>query len=144
MSRPHEDWSRLASYVVSARVRAGFRDRREFARATGITDRTIGKLELGQPVGPETLAVVAATVGWKPDSPRRILAGGEPEPIQPPPAAGGYPRDPADPLTYLADQPRAYQEFAAEFIRNMRRFNERHSGAGTPDREPGHRSGNGA
>lgn len=86
MNRPREDWPRLASYVVSARVAAGFRDRRAFSAVTGITERTIGKLENAQRVGPETLALVALHVGWKPDSPRLILAGGEPELAVPPEA----------------------------------------------------------
>ena len=83
MNRLREDWPRLASYVVSARLGAGFRDRRAFAAATGITERTIGKLENGQRVSPETLATVAMYVGWKPDSPRVNLAGGEPEMVAP-------------------------------------------------------------
>ena len=78
MSRPLEDWPRLASYVVSARIAAGYRDRKEFAAATGITHRTLGKLENGQRVSPDTLAVVEQEIHWKPDSARRVLAGGEP------------------------------------------------------------------
>ena len=78
MNRPYEDWPRLASYVVSARRAAGYRDRKEFAAAPGITHRTLGKLENGQRVSPDTLAVVEREVGWKPDSARMILSGGEP------------------------------------------------------------------
>jgi transcriptional regulator with XRE-family HTH domain len=85
MSQPREDWQRLADYVISARIAAGHETTRAFARATGITERTLGKLENAQPVGPETLAVVAKTVGWTPDSPRRILGRGEPEPLRPAP-----------------------------------------------------------
>lgn len=73
------DWRRLASYVVSARLAAGYKDRRALSAASGVTDRTLGKLENGQPVSPETLAAVEALVGWKPDSARRILHGGEPD-----------------------------------------------------------------
>lgn len=87
MNRPREDWPRLASYVVSARLAAGFRDRRAFSAVTGITERTIGKLENGQRVSAETLATVAQHVGWKPDSPRMILGGGEPDPAAPPAGA---------------------------------------------------------
>src|SRR5262245_46217733 len=72
-SAAREDWERLASYVVSARLAAGYRDRRQLAAATGITDRTIGTLENGRPVSPETLAAIESVVGWKPNSARQIL-----------------------------------------------------------------------
>lgn len=78
MNRPREDWPRLASYVVSARLAAGLRDRKALEAASGVTHRTLGKLENGQRVSPDTLAAVERVVGWKPDSARRILAGDEP------------------------------------------------------------------
>jgi transcriptional regulator with XRE-family HTH domain len=78
MNQPREDWPRLGSYVISARKAAGFRTRRAFAAAIGVTDRTLAKLEGGERVGVDTLAAVAAGVGWTPDSPRRILARREP------------------------------------------------------------------
>jgi hypothetical protein len=77
---PGEDWRRLADYVVARRVELGMRDRRAFAIATGITDRTLGKLENGQRVSPSTLAVIENELGWAPGSGRRVLAGGEPSP----------------------------------------------------------------
>jgi transcriptional regulator with XRE-family HTH domain len=73
-----EDWRRLADYVVARRVELGMRDRRALAAATGITDRTLGKLENGQRVSPSTLGVIENLFGWAPGSCRRILAGGEP------------------------------------------------------------------
>jgi Helix-turn-helix len=73
-----EDWLRLADYVVAHRVELGMRDRRTFAQATGVTERTLGKLENGQRVSPSTLAIVEIRLGWAPGSCRRILAGGEP------------------------------------------------------------------
>ena len=54
------------------------RDRRALAEATGVTDRTLGKLENGQRVSPSTLGMVENQFGWAPGSCRRILAGGEP------------------------------------------------------------------
>jgi transcriptional regulator with XRE-family HTH domain len=75
---PGEDWRRLADYVVARRVELGMRDRRALAAATGITDRTLGKLENGQRVSPSTLAVIENELGWAPGSGRRVLAGGEP------------------------------------------------------------------
>jgi hypothetical protein len=73
-----EDWWRLADYVIARRVELGMRDRRAFAEASGVTERTLGKLENGQHVSPSTLAVVENRLGWAPGSCRRILAGGEP------------------------------------------------------------------
>src|SRR4249919_969644 len=73
-----EDWQRLADYVVARRVELGMRDRRAFAEATGVTERTLGKLENGQRVSPSTLGMVENRLGWAPGSCRRILAGGEP------------------------------------------------------------------
>ena len=73
-----EDWRRLADYVVARRVELNMRDRRAFAQATGVTDRTLGKLENGQRVSPSTLGMVENQLGWAPGSWRRILAGGEP------------------------------------------------------------------
>ena len=73
-----EDWRRLADYVVARRVELGMRDRRALAEATGVTERTLGKLENGQRVSPSTLGMVENRLGWAPGSCRRILAGGEP------------------------------------------------------------------
>ena len=73
-----EDWRRLADYVVARRVELRMKDRRAFAEATGVTERTLGKLENGQRVSPSTLGVVENHLGWAPGSCRRILAGGEP------------------------------------------------------------------
>jgi transcriptional regulator with XRE-family HTH domain len=78
MPRTNEDWPRLASYVVSARIAAGFKDRRALSAATGVTDRTLGKLETGNRVSPDTLAAIEIAVGWRPDSARTVLNGGEP------------------------------------------------------------------
>lgn len=76
-----EDWRRLADYVVARRVELGLRDRRALAAATGVTDRTLGKLENGQRVSASTLGVIDNNLGWAPGSCRRILSGGEPEVI---------------------------------------------------------------
>lgn len=73
-----EDWRRLADYVVARRVELGMRDRRALAEATGVTERTLGKLENGQRISPSTLAMVENRLFWTPGSCRRILAGEEP------------------------------------------------------------------
>lgn len=81
MNQPREDLARLASYVISARIKAGYPTRKDFAAAIGVTARTLGKLETAsEEVSGETLARVSAGVGWTPDSPALILAGGEPKP----------------------------------------------------------------
>jgi hypothetical protein len=72
------DWERLGDYVVARRAALGMRDRRAFAAVTGITDRTLGKLENGKRVGASTLGAVENHLGWAPGSCRRVLAGGEP------------------------------------------------------------------
>lgn len=82
MNAPREDLSRLASYVVDARIKAGFPTRKEFAAATGVTARTLGKLETAsERVSDGTLARVARELHWTPDSPARVMAGGEPVPM---------------------------------------------------------------
>lgn len=101
MNQPREDLRRLASYVIDARIKAGFSTRKEFAAATGVTARTLGKLEnASERVSNDTLARVARELQWTPDSPARVMAGGEPVPaaraalpfrpvIPSPPAAPG-------------------------------------------------------
>src|SRR6201981_6618 len=55
------------------------RDRRAFPEATGVTERTLGKLENGQHVSPSTLGMVENRLGWAPGSWRRVLEGGGPQ-----------------------------------------------------------------
>ena len=64
-----EDWRRLADYVVARRVELGMRDRRAFAEATGVTERTLGKLENGQHVSPSTLGMVESPRSGRSPSP---------------------------------------------------------------------------
>src|SRR5215472_8932150 len=73
-----DDWRRLADYVVARRAELGMRDRRALAAVTGVTDRTLGKLENGHRVSASTLGVIDNHLGWTPGSCRRILSGGEP------------------------------------------------------------------
>ena len=97
-----ENWRRLADYVVAGRVALGLRDRRALAAATGVTERTLGKLENGQRVSASTLAAIENQLGWAPGSCRRILAGGEPASGTAIPGEE-YDADPT--LRYLADTP---------------------------------------
>lgn len=73
-----EDWKRLGDYVVARRIALGMRDRRALAAATGVTDRTLGKLENGRRVSASTLGAVENHLGWGPGSCRKVLAGAEP------------------------------------------------------------------
>jgi transcriptional regulator with XRE-family HTH domain len=98
-----EDLGRLASFVTSARLAAGWKDVRSFATATGLTERTLSKLEHGQRVSAGTLAVVAQYVGWAPDTPRVILAGGEPPGQQAPPSRPVLREVPPPPLIGIVE-----------------------------------------
>jgi hypothetical protein len=118
-----EDWRRLADYVVARRVELGMRDRRALAAATGVTDRTLGKLENGQRVSASTLGVIDNHLGWAPGSCRRILAGGEPDVL------GGAARDDAvgydDPtLQHLAGTPGLPPEVVRGLIALARNWRE--------------------
>ena len=97
-----ENWQRLADYVIAGRVALGMRDRRALAAATGITERTLGKLENGQRVSASTLGAIENRLGWTPGTARRILAGAEPGI----PGQTGPAEPDADPtLSYLASTP---------------------------------------
>jgi hypothetical protein len=97
-----EDWERLSDYVVARRTALGMRDRRAFAAATGVTDRTLGKLENGARVSASTLGVVENHLGWAPGSCRRILGGGEPASV---PAATSQPQYQDPTLQHIAETP---------------------------------------
>jgi len=73
-----EDWQRLGDYVVARRIALGMRDRRSLAVATGVTERTLGKVETGHRVSASTLGALDNHLNWAPGSCRQVLAGGEP------------------------------------------------------------------
>jgi hypothetical protein len=135
------DWNRLASFVVSARVAAGYKERRAFARAIGVTERTLGKLENGYSVSAPTLASVEQGVGWKPDSARRVLHGGEPDTVSP--SAHGRPRyDDPEEDAHAADmwevgRRRYDEESLRDFIEGVILKHRRQRG--TPPAEERHR-----
>jgi hypothetical protein len=97
-----DDWERLGDYVVARRIALGMRDRQALASATGVTDRTLGKLENGKRVSASTLGAVENQLGWAPGSCRRILAGGDPVTGPAGPQARQY-DDPT--LQHIADTP---------------------------------------
>jgi hypothetical protein len=73
-----EDWQRLGDYVVARRIALGMRDRRSLAGITGVTERTLGKVETGRRVSASTLGALDNHLQWSPGSCRQVLAGGEP------------------------------------------------------------------
>lgn len=85
-----EDRERLGQYVMAARKRMGYRDRKPWAEAIGISAKTLGKLERGEYVGTDTLVEVENFFGWTPGSAREILRGGQPTAM---PAADDTPTD---------------------------------------------------
>ncbi len=122
-----EDWRRLADYVVARRVELHMRDRRAFAEATGVTERTLGKLENGQRVSPSTLGVVENHLGWSPGSCRRILAGGEPDSR---PAEQGHDEYSDPTLRHIASTPGLPPDVVRGLIALARTWRQDGGGAG--------------
>jgi hypothetical protein len=97
-----ENWRRLGDYVVARRIALGMRDRRALAAVTGVTDRTLGKVETGRRVSASTLGALENHLGWAPGSCRQILAGGEPVMLAASPSVPQY-DDPT--LQHIAEVP---------------------------------------
>ncbi|GLZ36251.1 hypothetical protein Lesp02_84380 [Lentzea sp. NBRC 105346] len=79
-----EDWERLGDYVVSRRVELGYRTQEPFAKAAGISTRTLRELEAGRRVARSTLALVESALGWGAGGATTVLRGGEPNVGGPP------------------------------------------------------------
>jgi transcriptional regulator with XRE-family HTH domain len=128
---PGENWERLGDYVVARRTALGMRDRRAFAAATGITDRTLGKLENGRRVSASTLGTVENHLGWAPGSCRRILSGGEPVLA----STSGAPARYEDPtLQHIAETPGLPPDVVRGLIALARNWREQEDGRGEPER----------
>ncbi len=126
-----ENWERLGDYVVARRTALGMRDRRAFAAATGVTDRTLGKLENGSRVSASTLGVVENHLGWAPGSCRRILAGGEPASA----SATAPPAEYQDPtLQHIAETPGLPPEVVRGLIALARTWREQRDDDQQPER----------
>jgi transcriptional regulator with XRE-family HTH domain len=120
-----EDWKRLGDYVVARRIALGMRDRRALAAVTGITDRTLGKVENGRRVSASTLGALENHLGWAPGSCRHVLAGGEP--ITPPARAGSPQYD--DPtLQHIAEVPGLPPDVVRGLIALARNWREQEDG----------------
>ena len=124
-----EDWRRLADYIVARRTALGIRDRRALAAVTGVTDRTLGKVETGRRVSASTLGTLENHLGWAPGSCRRILAGGEP--LVPAAGSGGPQYD--DPtLQHIADVPGLPPDVVRGLIALARNWREHQEERGEP------------
>jgi hypothetical protein len=128
---PGEDWERLGDYVVARRTALGLRDRRAFAAATGVTDRTLGKLENGRRVSASTLGVVENHLGWAPGSCRRILAGGEPVMV---PTSGSHSHYEDPTLQHIAETPGLPPDVVRGLIALARNWREQEDGREEPER----------
>lgn len=71
-------WKQLADRVYYRRRSRGIRSRGVFAAKAGVSERTLGQLERGLPVGRKTLLAVDAALFWVAGSCERILHGEEP------------------------------------------------------------------
>jgi hypothetical protein len=126
-----EDWKRLSDYVVARRIALGMRDRRALAAATGVTDRTLGKIENGKRVSASTLGAVENHLGWAPGSCRRILAGGEPSIL---PAAAGSPQYDDPTLQHIAETPGLPPDVVRGLVALARNWREQLYERGEPAR----------
>ena len=78
------DWTRLGRLLQERRGQLGFgfRRRKEFAAQAGLSDRTIARIESGQPTPrtPATKARIETAYEWAAGSFDTVLAGGDPAP----------------------------------------------------------------
>jgi len=121
------NWQRLGDYVVARRAALGMRDRRAFAVATGVTDRTLGKLENGKKVSASTLGAVENELGWAPGSCRRILAGGEPAAV---PGGESQPAYSDPTLQHIAETPGLPPDVVRGLIALARNWRDEAAGPG--------------
>lgn len=78
-------WERLGLLLLRRRVHLGYPNRSAFARDKGLkNDRTLSDLEKAKRTnfGDNTLAHMEVVYEWAPGSIERVLAGGEPTPIE--------------------------------------------------------------
>ena len=73
------DWRRLADYVRSARVAAGFGSQMALAEAAGVSEGSVRSLESGKAYSrlPVVVPAVEQVLGWAPGTMRRIVEGEE-------------------------------------------------------------------
>jgi transcriptional regulator with XRE-family HTH domain len=125
-----ENWKRLGDYVVARRIALGLRDRRALAAVTGVTDRTLGKVENGRRVSASTLGALDNHLGWAPGSCRQILSGGEPAPQAAAPSGPQY-DDPT--LQHIAEVPGLPPDVVRGLIALARTWREQQDEPGEQD-----------
>jgi hypothetical protein len=126
-----ENWKRLGDYVVARRIALGMRDRRALAVVTGVTDRTLGKVENGKRVSASTLGALDNHLGWRPGSCRQILAGDEPALAADSPAVPHY-DDPT--LQHIAEVPGLPPDVVRGLIALARNWREQQDDGGERER----------
>lgn len=74
------DWQRLGKYVVSRRVKLGYKQRADIAAAVGVSTRVMSDIENGKRGNFDsvTVASLEEVLGWETGSVATIAAGGEP------------------------------------------------------------------
>lgn len=97
-----ENWKRLGDYVIARRIALGMRDRGALAAVTGVSERTLGKVETGRRVSPGTLGALENHLDWAPGSCRQILADGDPVVL---PASTAIPQYDDPTLQHIAEVP---------------------------------------
>jgi transcriptional regulator with XRE-family HTH domain len=125
-----ENWKRLGDYVVARRIALGMRDRRALAAVTGVTDRTLGKVENGRRVSASTLGALDNHLGWTPGSCRQILSGGEPA-LQAAAPSGPQYDDPT--LQHIAEVPGLPPDVVRGLIALARNWREQEDEPGAQD-----------
>jgi transcriptional regulator with XRE-family HTH domain len=117
---PHEAWVRLGKALERRRGQLGygFRHRREFAQGTGLSAKTLSRMERAERESypDDTIALAEVIYKWEPGSVLAVLRGGEPSPS--PGTLGGPPSAPAGPPDLSALPPDLRRTFdrAFEFL----------------------------
>lgn len=73
-----DDWERLGAYVVQRRNELGYGSQSALEEVSGVSYRTISRLETGHSIGKNNLRKIERALQWQLGSMERILAGGEP------------------------------------------------------------------
>lgn len=75
-----DDWKRLGAYVVQRRNELGYGSQVALEEASGVSYRTISRLETGHSIGKNNLRKLEQALLWDLGSVDAILAGGDPSP----------------------------------------------------------------
>lgn len=77
-----DGWKRLGAYVVQRRNELGYGNQAALGKASGVSYRTISRLETGHSIGKNNLRKLEQALLWELGSVDAILAGGDPTPIR--------------------------------------------------------------